>query len=1068
MAQYTEGQKLKGSDGNIYVVRNGAPVLAAPAPLIANPAQPLDLQGKALSNQRTQQEIDAANATAAANATRARAEAESARIKAQQDQEAYDASHPKKLDSTIVGPAFLNTLSLPDREIVQALGDGRLAFPGGFALKAPWWQQKLEQVGQAFPDFDATNFNNRAKARAILLSGKVGSSANALNTAIGHVGHLSDQISGTASHNFVPFNAVENLLSQTFGGAGVTNYKDTAQKLADELESVYRNGGGAEQGVVRQLQSLDPNASREQKVGVIRNALELLASKQAANLYQYNIGSGGKPEVDLLDPAARKVLDQFPDIRDKYFAPNAAPLSNQAVALLTHNGGTPPPAQPSNGDNGSPPPGGGYDPTNRGGVSPITGGAGSRTEPDPEASALIDSLVSSNTPYGPAIRQFRQQFPNASPLAPSQYNDALAYHAKHPNETTGYGAAVRDVPLSYGDQFANALADSAPGALALRANDAAFGGLPSALAGGKGQYFRDLTSQEHSTASALGDIGGAVAGTIGIGKGLKAATPLFERALPKRLAGFLASPGGRAATADTLYGGTFGATQNPDDPVSGAAKGSLAMLAGNGVGRLVVGPALAAAGTTGIGQKALGMFGSTATKALPSAEGTLARQAGANADSIFSNLNEAANLNLPYSLADANPQLRMLAGSAVRKSPVVRQLAEDTILPRQLGQADRAISAIDTHLAPTADLSQISSDAMTRAQAASRPLYEKAMQAPPPSDAKLTELMNTPAGQSAAREAYTIALNKGESPGDLSFHPLDDGSVAVDGNPNWRTLQYMKQGVDSVVEKARNPTTGQLNLKDPSIRGLSDFRNQFTNRLHVLNPDLQAADNAFANFAKQGTAANMGASATSRMVTPDAVAGIVANTAPEHLPFYQQGFASSLANKVDNAPFASDPYRLIYGSPAQQAKIGSVFPQGAPTFGRVNALEGDMSRTAGETLGGSPTAARMEADKLFENGPANLAGDLAFTAATGTPTPGLIKTGFRTMAGDAFRLGLGKSAQNRAEQLGPMLLNTDPAASADNLRQLLDLAAARREYMARARTAGGMFAAPLAAPLIAN
>lgn len=31
MSQYTEGQKLKGSDGNVYVVQNGVPVLAAPA-----------------------------------------------------------------------------------------------------------------------------------------------------------------------------------------------------------------------------------------------------------------------------------------------------------------------------------------------------------------------------------------------------------------------------------------------------------------------------------------------------------------------------------------------------------------------------------------------------------------------------------------------------------------------------------------------------------------------------------------------------------------------------------------------------------------------------------------------------------------------------------------------------------------------------------------------------------------------------------------------------------------------------------------------------------------------------
>jgi hypothetical protein len=747
----------------------------------------------------------------------------------------------------------------------------------------------------------------------------------------------------------------------------------------------------------------------------------------------------------MLDQHTLDVLNTpaFQDIRDKYFAP-------PPVASNGPNGGGP---------NG----GGGIDRTNLGGVSPIPPGGTSRNEPDPQASSFIDSLIASNTPYRQALAQFQQQFPGAAPFRPAQYNDALAYHAKHPNEAGGYGAVTKTVPLSDAQAFANWLVQSAPGALVTRANNALLGGLPAALAGNQGAYFNALTSQAQPLASGVGDFAGAVGGTIGIGKGLKAAAPLLSDFSPA-VTRALSNPALRGATADTLYGGTFGATQNPDNPVAGAAVGAGSMLAGNAVGQLAIGPGLAAAGNSGIGQRALGMFGAAPAPALAASDKLLVRQAGSNTSDIFNNLNDAANLNLPYSLADANPQLRVLAGSAVRKSPAVRQLAEDTIAPRQLGQADRAIAAINENLAPTADLSQISSDALTRAQAASRPLYEKAMQAPSPVDPKLTEMMNTPAGQSAAREAYTIALNKGESPGDLSFHQLDNGDVVVDGNPNWRTLQYMKQGVDSVVEKARDQATGKLNLKDPSIRGLSDFRNQFTNRLHVLNPDLAAADNAFANFAKQGTAANMGAAATSRMVTPDAVSGIVANTAPEHLPFYQQGFASSLANKVDNAPFASDPYRLIYGSPAQQAKIGTIFPQGAPTFGRINSLESDMGKTAYETLGGSPTAARAQADAAFDSGVGGPAADMAFAFATGAPPPSLIQRGLR-MANDTFRLGVG---QKKAEQIGPVLLDQNPAQAAEYLRNLTDLAAARREYMARARAAGGMFAAPLAAPLIAN
>jgi hypothetical protein len=155
MGQYTEGQRLQGSDGHVYVVRNGVPVLETPG--IANPKLPGELTSQQLQNTRTQQEIQQAQATATADTRKANAEATSAEIKAKTDQEAYNAAHPKGTGSTVFGPAFLQTLSPPDAELVKALAEGRLAFPGGFALKAPWWQQKLEQVAQYDPSFDATN-----------------------------------------------------------------------------------------------------------------------------------------------------------------------------------------------------------------------------------------------------------------------------------------------------------------------------------------------------------------------------------------------------------------------------------------------------------------------------------------------------------------------------------------------------------------------------------------------------------------------------------------------------------------------------------------------------------------------------------------------------------------------------------------------------------------------------------------------------------------------------------------------------------------------------------------------
>ena len=569
------------ASGNPMRLVQAAPQARAPGALgTFIPPSPVKGQQEQANLTRTQQEIAKDEATAASTAEKARAEAQSARIKAQTDQEAYDSAHPKGTGATVIGPGSLKNLSVPDQELVKALAEGRLAFPGGFALKAPWWQQKLEQVAQFDPTFDATNFNNRAKARATLLNGKVGASANALNTAIGHLDLLNGQISGTASHNFTPANSLINATEQMFGDPGITNFKDTAGKLASELTSVYRNGGGAEADVVRQLQSLDPNASKDQKTSVIRNALDLLASKQAANLYQYNLGSGGKPAVDLLDPSARAVLDRFPDIRDKYFAPPPQGLSTDAVALLKANGGTPPPPPPAPPAAPGAPLISGGGPKLPGGVptanySSMVGGPGQsvatqgyRNVYDPVGASALSAFIRNGAPYETAAAYATSHGFNPPPA--KDYAAAVAYQRANPNATPNV-EADRLVPTTVGER----LSASPLAAGIVAAGSGATAGLSDVagrmLAGD--QY--DANRQALSALNPKSDIAGNVVGGVG---GAFAAPALAAR-IPGAmgLASQIGAKLGKFApmAGDAAYGGLYGADENPNDPLAGAGLGAL-------------------------------------------------------------------------------------------------------------------------------------------------------------------------------------------------------------------------------------------------------------------------------------------------------------------------------------------------------------------------------------------------------------------------------------------------------------------------------------------------------------
>lgn len=210
------------------------------------------------------------------------------------------------------GEAFLATLPQQQQAQVKALADGRMQFPGGFALKSPYWQQMITAVSQYDPNFDAVNYNARASTRKDFTSGKSAQNIKSLNTAIGHLGTLDSQIEGTASHSLTPVNYVQNMAAQLTGSSGPTQFTQTAGALASELTAVFRGTGGAEADVKRYLAELSPNASLEQKKAAVKNITELLASRTAAIGDQYNKGMGKTEDpLTLLDPRAASVLQHL-------------------------------------------------------------------------------------------------------------------------------------------------------------------------------------------------------------------------------------------------------------------------------------------------------------------------------------------------------------------------------------------------------------------------------------------------------------------------------------------------------------------------------------------------------------------------------------------------------------------------------------------------------------------------------------------------------------------------------------------------------------------------------------
>jgi hypothetical protein len=299
----------------------------------------------------------------------------------------------------VTGPDFLAKLSPTDAAQVKALASGRMAFPTGKAAASPYWQMRLQQVAQYDPTFDAINYTARAKTRADFTSGVSARNIKALNTAIGHVGQLANQIGGTASHGGFPLattvNALENTYERGKGDPGITNYAQTAGAVSGELTQVFRGSGGAEADIQRYLNELDPNASAQQKQAAVSNILTLLKSRLDALNDQYTKGMGTSAGgLQVLDPHAVDTLQQhLPGFNAADYGGPSGPSD-----------GSPP--SPS-GPQGTPP--------NDGGTRTLATGP-TKTTYDARTSSQIDAMINAGASKGmiDAVMK-RQNFPVVSP-----------------------------------------------------------------------------------------------------------------------------------------------------------------------------------------------------------------------------------------------------------------------------------------------------------------------------------------------------------------------------------------------------------------------------------------------------------------------------------------------------------------------------------------------------------------------------------------------------------------------------------------------------------------------------
>jgi hypothetical protein len=176
-----------------------------------------------------------------------------------------------------------------------------------------------------------------------------------------------------------------------------------------------------------------------------------------------------------------------------------------------------------------------------------------------------------------------------------------------------------------------------------------------------------------------------------------------------------------------------------------------------------------------------------------------------------------------------------------------------------------------------------------------------------------------------------------------------------------RTWQYVKQGLDDIVEKYRDPVTGRLRL-DSRGRAINNLRSTLLRELDGLNPDYASARRVFAGHSEMLDAVNLGRRFANGDI--DMVSRRFNELSPSEQDMFRVGAVREIRRTIDKSQDGADIYRRIFGSPEKRERIRLLFrdPREYDAFNWIMNLERETTRTTRMVIGGSPTA-RIQAEQ---------------------------------------------------------------------------------------------------------
>lgn len=250
--------------------------------------------------------------------------------------------------------------------------------------------------------------------------------------------------------------------------------------------------------------------------------------------------------------------------------------------------------------------------------------------------------------------------------------------------------------------------------------------------------------------------------------------------------------------------------------------------------------------------------------------------------------------------------------------------------------------------------------------------------------------------------------------------------------PSWQTLDYVKRGMDDVVESYRDKTTGKLVL-DTEGRAVNNTLRTFLTRVDTANPAYATARGAYAGPASMKTAMDKGFKALNR--SPDDLAAEMQHLTPSEQEMYRMGLRKAITDFLETKTDGADKVGALIGTPKRRIAFEKAFGGKAEFQRFISTLQDEeaMNLTYRKLNTGSPTSENLATDESIKPGVGKAVVSAGLKAAGGDHL-GAIGSLVRS-AHEARQFGVGKAGETTRDSIVAYLTESDPAVVRDLIRE---------------------------------